>query len=98
MTHKKEYTVDGDKISKYNKDYYQKHRAKLLHRANTRNDIELYPGYKEDMEKLYKKWEQKQVFCAECGKEVPISSTMCYVDGKRICIECFDRITKEEVK
>lgn len=53
MTHKKEYVVDGNKISKYNKDYYLKHRDKLKARANKR--LELNPNLNKDYYKKHKK-------------------------------------------
>jgi hypothetical protein len=53
MTHKKEYIVDGNKISKYNKDYYQKHRKKLKARAIKR--LVLNPNLNKDYYRKHKK-------------------------------------------
>jgi len=53
MAHKKEYTVNGDKVSKYNKEYYQRNRDKILKRMNKR--VKDNPNINKDYYKIHKK-------------------------------------------
>lgn len=56
MAHKKEYTVDGEKTSKYNKKYYQRYKNKLKKRAKQR--LVVNPNLNKDYYKKNKggKW------------------------------------------
>ena len=46
MTHKKEYIVDGEKMSDYNKEYYKKHKNEISKRTKQR--LKDNPNYNKD--------------------------------------------------